>query len=228
MGRSVLFALFVGLVALLPCKTLEVAKWVEVEKGAELVADCAWNDVVLCAVLDLKDVAVGVEGTTLCVVEIVGTIVDLGSEVMDDCIFDCTALDVCRVVKVTSDTVVVDCVVLEVCTGVALEVCTGVALEVCTGVPLEVCTGVALVVAGCAVEVTLPSNWEGFDVAASHMTVQPEVLVCILYGTNVQTLRVVPCMIGKPRESSVLLVTNPAKLLKAESLIISALLCKAI
>jgi len=176
MGRPVLFALFVGMVAF-PCKTLEVAEWVEVEKAAELVVDCAWNVVVFCAVPDLKDVAVGAEGTTVCVVETVGPIVDLGSEVMDDCVFDFTALDVCRVVKVTSDTVVVDCVVVDC---VALEVCTGVAMEV----------------AGCAVEVKLPSNWEAFDVAASHMTVQPE--VCILYGTNVQTLRVVPSMIGKP------------------------------
>jgi len=44
----------------------------------------------------------------------------------------------------------------------------------------------------------------------------------------VQTLRVDPSMIGKPLESSVLLVTIPAKLFKAESLIISALLCKVI
>lgn len=58
---------------------------------------------------------------------------------MDDCVFDFTALDVCRVVKVTSDTVVVDCVVVDC---VALEVCTGVVMEV----------------AGCAVEVKLPSN----------------------------------------------------------------------
>ena len=76
MGRPVLFALFVGMVAF-PCKTLEVAEWVEVDKAAELVVDCAWNVVVFCAVPDLKDVAVGAEGTTVCVVETVGPIVDL-------------------------------------------------------------------------------------------------------------------------------------------------------
>jgi len=82
-GRSVLFALFVGLVALLPCETLEVTKWVEEGKGAELVVDCAWNVVVLCAALDLRDVAVDVAGKTR-VVETVGTIVDLASELMDN------------------------------------------------------------------------------------------------------------------------------------------------
>jgi hypothetical protein len=89
MGRSVLFALFVGLVALLPCKALEVIKWVEEGKGAELVVGCAWNVVVLCAALDLMDVAVGETGR---VVETVGTVVDLA---FDNVVVDRTALDVC-------------------------------------------------------------------------------------------------------------------------------------
>ncbi len=95
MGRTVLFALFVRLVALPPGKTLEVTTWVEEEKGAELVVDCAWNVVVLCAALDLRDVAVGAAGETCCVVETVGTIVDLTAELMGNPVVDCTALDVC-------------------------------------------------------------------------------------------------------------------------------------
>jgi len=93
MGRSVLLALCVGLVPLLPCVTFEVT--IEEGNGAELAVDFAWNVVVLCAALDLRDVAVGeVEGMGR-VVKAVDTIVGSASELMDNVVVDCTALDVC-------------------------------------------------------------------------------------------------------------------------------------
>jgi len=95
MGRSVLFALCVELVPLLPCETLEVTTWVEEGKGAELVVDFAWNVGVLCAALDLRDVAVGAVEEICRVVEAVDTIVGSASELMDNGVVDCTALDVC-------------------------------------------------------------------------------------------------------------------------------------
>lgn len=158
-------------------------------------------------------VVVGAAVETERVVEVVNVIVDLASE-FGDLVVDGAALEVCSVAEVN----VVACAALEVC-SVAEE--NEVKLT-------DFAVACAVLEACWVVDVELPSDCDELDVAKSHMTVQAGLPVCILFGTDVQTLRVDPCMIGKPLESSVLLVTNPAKLSKARLLVAKALLCKEI
>lgn len=113
-----------------------------------------------------------------------------------DFVVDCAALEVFSVVRVTVEDFVLDGAALEVCSVVVVDVA---ALEVCSVAEVKV-DGAAVEV-GSVTEVMFLYDCDDPNVAISHITVQAELSVCILFGTDVQILSVDPCMIGKPLES---------------------------
>lgn len=185
---------------------LEVCSVAEVKAG-----NCVVDDVALevCSVAEMEFGDFVVDGAALEVCSVAE--VEFGDFVVDG-----TALEVCSVPKVEFGDFVVDCAALEVFSvvGIMVEdfVLDGAALEVCSVVDVdvaapEVCSVAEVKVDGAALEVGSVAevmflyDCDDPDVAISHITVQAELSVCILFGTDVQILRVDPCMIGKPLES---------------------------
>ena len=194
----------------------------------ELVVDCA-NVVVVGVAPGCCDITVGAASETGRVVEIVDAIEDLASN-FGEFVVDGAALEVCSVPEVMVKDFVVEGAALEVCSvvrvmvedlvvdGAALEVgfvaevkfgefvVDGAALEVDSVAEVksdDIAVTCAVLGVCCVVDVMLlyGCGCDDPEVAISHITVQAELSVCILFGTDVQILRVDPCMIGKPLES---------------------------
>ena len=192
----------------------ETARVVEIDAIEDLASN--FNEFVVdgaalefCSVAEVKVEDFVVDGAALAEVKFGDFVVDssvLEVVTVGDFVVDGAALEVCSVVGVMVEDLVVDGPALDAgfVVGVMVEdfVVDGPALEVSSVAEVKSDDfAVACPVLEARVDVTFVYDCDDPDGAISHITVQAELSVCILFGTDAQILRVDPCIIGKPLES---------------------------